>query len=128
MPVNHVFKCAFFFPIAFLVGVIVMALAQLFQIGGTATAVVLGAGLLMIFFAEKIFGQWGNFAILRNIANFAKADAETHARIDAAQVENAQSSPLVKATQLAGFAAGILACFLWSPVEIMNWVARFSPV
>lgn len=124
VPMSQKLKCIFFFPIAFLVGVIVVALLQLFHVGGAVITSVLGGGLLLAFFFERFVGRAGNFAIMRRMAEYTDNPTETHARISKAEAEEAQPTRLVRVSQIAGFGTGILACFLWSPIQVMDWIGR----
>ena len=124
MPTIEKIKCVFAFPLAFLLGVIAMALLQLFQVGGATMTLILGGGLLLLFLIDRFAGRAGNPAIMRFFAKFTDDPEETRARIDAAEAENAQTSSLTRMLQLAGFAFGILVCLIWSPTEVLDWIGR----
>lgn len=124
MSASEKLKCIFFLPIAFLVGVIVVALLQLFEVGGAAMALILGGGLLLVFLAEKFAGLFGNFAILRSVAKFSGASKETFKQIEDAEAEDIQRSLLVRIVQLVGFAIGIVVSLILSPGQIMNLIGR----
>ena len=78
--------------------------------------------LLLVF--DHYAGRSGNFAIFRAIAKYDDDPEATRARIDAAEADDAETPSLARLLQLAGFAAGVLACFLWSPSEVLDWIER----
>jgi uncharacterized membrane protein YjjP (DUF1212 family) len=119
-------KLVFAFPLAFLLGVIAMALLQLFQVGGAAMTLILGGGLLLLFLVDHYVGRAGNSAIVRGFAKFTDDPEEARARIDAADAENAKTSFLTRVLQIAGFAAGVLACLVWSPAQVLDWIGSVS--
>lgn len=124
MPTAEKIKAAFSFPFTFLLGVIAMALLQLFQVGGAAIALILGGGVLLLFLVDGFAGRAGNTAIMRGLAKYTDDPEATRARIDTVDAEIAQTSRLTRVVQIAGFATGILVCIFWSPIEIMDWIGR----
>jgi hypothetical protein len=117
-------KIASAFPLAFLLGVIVTALLQLFQVGGGAMTLILGGGLLLLLVFDHYANRAGNFAIFRAIAKYDGDPETTRARIDASEADDSGTPPLARLLQVAGFAIGVLVCIIWSPSEVLDWIER----
>lgn len=124
MPTIEKIKFVFAFPLAFLVGVVVMALMQLFQVGGLYMTLIVGGGLLLLFVSDYIFGRTGQSIIMRFMANFDDDPKATLARLDAAEAQEAQTSVPTRMLQITGFVAGCAVCLIWSPAEVIDWVER----
>ncbi|MEM9474165.1 MAG: hypothetical protein AAGA71_02650 [Pseudomonadota bacterium] len=111
-------------PLGFLLGVFVMALLQVLQVGVGVTTLILVAGFPLLLLFDHWAGRAGNSAILRGFAQFTANPEETRARIDAAEEAEAKTSPFARLLKIAGFAAGVIVCLIWSPSEIIDWVGR----
>lgn len=117
-------KAVFAFPLAFLLGVLVMAVLQLSQVSGITTALILGGGMLAILLLDNWAGRSGNSAIVSAFARFTDDPEETRARVRAAEEENKKTPIFVRLSQAAGFAAGAIACLIWTPEVITDWIGR----
>ncbi len=115
-------KAVLAFPLAFLLGVLVMAVLQLSKVSGITTALILGGGMLAILLLDNWAGRTGNSAIVSAFARFTEDPEETRARIRAAEAGNKKPPFLVRLSQVAGFAAGALAWLIRTPEVVTDWI------
>lgn len=126
MSTSEKINLVFAFPLAFVLGVMAIALLQLFQVGGAAMALIIGGGFLLLFLVNQYVGRAGNLAILRFFAKYADDPEDTRGRIDAEHADSAKTPSLTRVLQVTGFAAGVLACLVWSPSEVLGWIGNLS--
>ena len=122
-PIERI-KTLFAFPLAFLLGVLVMSLLQGLQISAGATILILVVGLPLLLLLDRWAGRAGNAAIVRGFARLTANPKETRARIDSAEEEeeDAKTPFPTRLVQISGFATGVVFFLIWSPSEIIDWV------